>query len=344
MQTVTTQTVEAVAPLAPPAPPEKLPDHNRTGIDYRKPMPRPKVSGPAIDYHIHLHAARQAPLFIDAAGHYGFERFVTMTPLDEALTLHRDWPDKFRFIAIPNWRSAGPDLIDHWLRAIEAFYNIGSRIVKFWCAPAAIGDRGWRLDSEMFAPLFKEAVARKMAIMTHIGDPDTWYRTKYADHAKYGGRKEHYRMWENILAEYGTGPWIGAHLGGNPENLPRLQWLLDSYPNLLLDCSATKWMVRELSTQRDAARDFFIRNQDRILFGTDQVTSDDRSWDFLASRFWVHRKLWETAYIGQTPIYDPDVPEDQQPIIRGLALPDQVLQKLYHDNTMKLLEGIGMGL
>ena len=101
-------------------------------------------------------------------------------------------------------------------------------------------------------------------------------------------------------------------------------------------------MAREVSARRDEARDFFIRNAERILFGSDQVSGDDRGFDFLASRFWVHRKLWETAYIGPNPILDPDLPEDQQPMLRGLALPDDVLQKLYHDNAVKILTRIGV--
>jgi len=101
-------------------------------------------------------------------------------------------------------------------------------------------------------------------------------------------------------------------------------------------------MAREISARRDAAREFFIRNQDRILFGSDQVSGDDRNFDFLASRFWVHRKLWETAYIGPNSIFDPDLAPDRQPTLRGLALPDDVLQKLYHDNPTRLLAKIGM--
>ena len=149
-------------------------------------------------------------------------------------------------------------------------------------------------------------------------------------------------MWEGLLEEYRGHPWLGAHMGGNPENLARLQDLLDRFPDLMLDCSATRWMVREISARRDAAREFFIRNQDRIVFGTDQVTGDTRGFDFLASRFWCHRKLWETAYIGPTPILDPDLPEDQQPTLRGLALPDEVLQKIYHDNPLRLLARVGV--
>jgi len=317
------------------------PDYNRLGIAYRRPIPRPKVRGPVIDSHVHLVAARHGRTWFEACDHYGVNACVTMTPLEEALSLARDWGHRLQFIAIPKWHDWGAGFISEWLKRIEAFYNIGARIVKFWFAPPAIGDRKWRLDSEQFRPLLRETVARGMAIMTHIGDPEVWYRTRYADTAKYGTRDDHYQVWENVLEEYKGHPWLAAHLGGNPEDLPRLQRLLDKYANLRMDCSATKWVAREISARRDEARDFFIRNQDRILFGSDQVTGDDRGFDFLASRFWVHRKLWETAYIGQSPIYDPELPPDRQPPLHGLALPDECLQKLYHDNAIKFLASVG---
>jgi predicted TIM-barrel fold metal-dependent hydrolase len=313
-------------------------------VDFRRSLPRPKVRGDVIDWHTHLLAARHAKPWFEAADHYGIDKFVTMTPLEEALSLYRNYPDRLHFIAIPRWQETSPLWNDEWLRRIEAFYNIGSRIVKFHVAPGSMATRKWRLDAPELKRLMDEAVARGMIIMTHVGDPDTWYASKYNDRAKFGTRDEHYAMWESVLREYRDHPWVGAHLGGNPEDLMRLQRLLDTFPNLWLDCSATRWMIREISARRDAARDFFIRNADRILFGTDQVSGDDRGFDFLASRFWAHRKLWETAYIGPSPIFDPDLPEDQQPQIRGLALPDDVLQKLYHDNAVRLMSRVGVSL
>lgn len=327
------------APFHPPI--VKSLDYNRTHIDFRRAIPRPKVKGNVIDFHSHLLAARHAETWFKTADHFGIDSFVTMSPLEEAVALQRNWPGRIHFIAVPRWQDPSPNWVDDWLRRIEAFYNIGSRIIKFHCAPGTMAARGWRLDSPAFKPLLKEVVARRMAIMTHVGDPDVWYAAKYADPTKFGTRDSHCEMWECCMGEHADLPWIGAHLGGNPENLPRLQSLLDRYPNLSLDCSATRWMVREISARRDEAREFFIRNQDRILFGSDQVSGDDRGFEFLASRFWAHRKLWETAYIGDSPIFDPDLPEDRQPILRGLALPDEVLQKIYHDNAVKLLAKVG---
>jgi hypothetical protein len=332
-------------PAKPPAlAPAKEAEYNRTGLDFHRPMPRPKVRGKVIDFHCHLLARRHAEGWFDCAKHFGIDCFVTMCQLEEAVSLQRDYGDRLQFIAVPAWRDTSDNWVSNWIDRIEAFYNLGSRIVKFHMAPGTMVMRNYRLDAPILKPIFDAIYSRRMAIMTHMGDPDTWYHGKYADTAKYGTRDEHYQMWESVLANYPKDmPWFGAHMGGNPEDLGRLQRLLDTYPNLYLDCSATRWMVREISKQRDAAREFFIRNADRILFGSDQVSGDDRGFDFLASRFWCHRKLWETAYIGPSPIIDPDLPEDQQPVMHGLALPDEVLQKIYHDNAVKVLIQIGVG-
>ena len=331
MSTVAPSTTASTAP----------PDHNRTGVDYRRPMPRPKVRGAVVDFHCHLVAARHARVWFDAAAHYGIDRFCTMTPLEEAAALLRAAPGRVHLIVVPKWQESSPWWVDNWLRRLEAFYNLGSRIVKFHCSPRSWPEPHRRIDSPALDPLFAEIKARGMAVMSHVGDPDTWYASRYADPAKYATRDDHYLAWEHRLDECRGLPWIGAHLGGNPENLPRLQVLLDRFEDLSLDCSATKWMVREISARRDQAREFFIRNQDRILFGSDQVSDDKRGWDFLASRFWAHRKLWETAAALPSPIHDPDLPDDAQPELRGLALPDETLQKLYHDNAARLLARIG---
>jgi predicted TIM-barrel fold metal-dependent hydrolase len=322
--------------------PAKSEEFNRIHLDFPQPLPRPNVRGLVIDAHTHLFAARHAKGWFQCCDHFGIDACVTMAPLEEAVVLQRDWGRRLHFIAIPSWQDTSPHWVDNWLIRLEAFYNLGSRIVKFHSAPGTMVMRGVRLDDPRLRRIMDEAVGRGMILMSHVGDPDTWYHGKYSDAAKYGTRDEHYRMWENCLSAYKDHPWLGAHLGGNPEDLPRLQRLLDTYPNLSLDCSATRWMAREVSARRDTAREFFIRNQDRILFGSDQVSGNDRGFDFLASRLWTHRKLWETDYVGPGPIFDPDLPADSQPTLRGLALPDTVLQKIYHDNAATLLARVGL--
>ena len=155
------------APKQPPASSVLAPavkeEYNRIGLDFRFPMPRPKVNGIVIDSHCHLLAAHHAPAWFEAADHYGLDCFVTMTPLEEAVSLQRNWGHRLQFIAVPRWGDASPTWADDWLTRIEAFYNIGSRIVKFHAAPGTMVMRGHRLDRPgLHARLLAEVVARKM--------------------------------------------------------------------------------------------------------------------------------------------------------------------------------------
>src|SRR5690606_2759016 len=113
------------------------------------------------------------------------------------------------------------------------------------------------------------AASLGMAFMAHIADPDTWFATKYADASLYGTKRAQYDALERLAEEYPT-PWLLAHMGGSPEDLSFLDGLLTRHPNLYLDTSATKWMVRELSKHEtsDLAA-FFERHAGRVLFGSD---------------------------------------------------------------------------
>ena len=319
--------------------PAKPSEYNRLNLDFHKPIPRPKVNGPVIDFHTHLIAARHGKVWFETARHFGIDNFVTMAPMEEAIGLQRDWPGRIQFIVIPAWQNPS---IDDWLRRLEMFYNMGSRIIKFHMAPGTMAMRHIRLDSPVLRPVLKEAAAqgndpheprRRSRTPGIRASTPTPPNTARARNTMPCGRAPS----KNIGIIRGLGPTWGA-----TRRISRLQDLLDRFPNLYLDNSATRWMVRELSARRDAAREFVIRNADRILFGTDQVSGDDRGFDFLASRFWAHRKLWETAYNGPSPIYDPDLKEDAQPVLRGLALPDDVIQKIYRDNGVKLLGRVGV--
>jgi hypothetical protein len=126
-------------------------------------------------------------------------------------------------------------------------------------------------------------------------------------------------------------------MGGDPEHPDHLEALLQRYPNLLFDSSATKWQVREVSARRDAIRDLVCRYPERFLFGSDLVTRHGLPRDHYVSRYWCQRTLWESAWEGRSPIADPDFePEGETPMLRGLELPLDVLTRVYRENARDL--------
>ena len=89
------------------------PEYNRINLDYRKPIPRPKVRGKVIDFHTHLLSARHAPDWFAAADHFGIDVFASMLQLEEVLSLHRDYGHRLIYIAVPSWYQTPADP-DHW--------------------------------------------------------------------------------------------------------------------------------------------------------------------------------------------------------------------------------------
>lgn len=310
---------------------------NRLGLDYRD-VPTRKVACPVIDVHTHVHAGPSVAAFLEAATLYGISRIVTMTPLDDLDRLSAEIRERLDLIAIPRWRDIrrAEEFRDGWLRDLDAFRERGARLMKFWMAPPMRGKHGLTLDHDFLQPVINRALDLDYEFMVHIADPSAWFAPggKYADHAAFGSKDDQYPQLEWFLERVRPRSVIAAHMGGSIEEPDRLQDLLDRHENLVLDSSATKWIVRGVAAQPEALRAFMIRNADRILFGSDVVVADKFDFEHYASRYWVHQMMWESAYRGESPIEDPDA--DDPPRLAGLDLPADVLHKLYRTNAERI--------
>lgn len=346
---------------------------NRLGLDYLK-----EAAGfahfpfPIIDSHTHINGLGAVKLYKKAAEAYGVGLTYSMTQLEQIPVVKEIMGDRIRFIAMPKFteeeRYYGD--IAGYMKHIEAFYAHGARIIKFWSAPRSI-DYGkkcgkpdlLKLNSPRRLEIMKQAGAMGMLFMVHVGDPDTWFQTRYLDSGTYGLKSDHYRALGEILEKFDV-PVIAAHMGGWPEDLKMLSSLLGKYPRLYLDTSATKWMVRELSRHsRDELVDFFTMWKGRILFGSDIVSNEDHmqlvngtirsedevmrdTFDLYSSRYWALRTLLEKNYNEESPIADPDLAmvdpekysESDAPILSGKFLPLDLLESIYYKAANKLLE------
>lgn len=366
---------------------------NRMGWDYcakaaelgPPPLPAGDADGPAtgiIDAHTHIHGGRASRIYDEARRLFGVTLTYTMTQLPRAAEVRDALGPSVRFMCIPTW--SHPDRNrshrDLYLRELEAFRrDFDARVMKLWGSPflrefvpdgaADLQD----IDAPWRREHCREAQRLGMMIMVHVADPDTWFAAKYADGGRFGTKAHHYVGLERMLDEHPV-PWIAAHMGGWPEDPAFLDGLLSRHPNLHLDTSATKWIVRELSGgvparpgATEAARALFLKHADRLLFGTDLVTLDDQlgtvksgmsrmgdlsnspeeAFELYCSRHWAQRALLETGYDGPSPIADPDLmmldparhDAMSAPALRGLGLPRGVLEKVYAGNARRVLGG-----
>jgi predicted TIM-barrel fold metal-dependent hydrolase len=342
----------------PATAPAEAPEHNVTGIDYGDRRHLRYAGPPLIDIHAHVMQTRpndppqgppvstgpgasteQAAVMLEVAAEFGITRTYSMCLPDDIPPLRERFGDRLGFNGSIMKKPDEPDDVAY--RLLDRFLELGVEMLKFWSAPRG-RDRGLLVD----APWRVEAARRARAagvriIMVHVADPDVWFRTVYTDAAKYGTKADQYVGFERMLGEFSDLTWIAAHMGGDPEHPDHLEALLERYPHLYIDTSATKWQVREVSAHRDAIRGLICRHPDRFLWGSDLVTRHHLGREHYVSRYWCQRTLWESDWEGRSPIADPDHAhaegEPATPLLRGLALPEDVLEQVYQGNARRLL-------
>ncbi|MBC7772771.1 MAG: amidohydrolase family protein [Pyrinomonadaceae bacterium] len=351
---------------------------NRLALDYRA-----QASGlgdpvvPIIDIHTHIGGEQASRIYDQVRRLFGVRLTYSMTQLPGVPAVKDSLGDSVRFIAFPTFSDPDKHRAHRqgFLDAIEIFHSQhGSRILKIWNAPRLRevfpGDAGVDLveaDSPWRVKACELGQRLGMMFMIHIADPDTWFKTRYSDTAKFRTKPEHYIALERMLDRF-TAPWIAAHMGGWPEDLGFLDGMLTRHPNLHLDTSATKWVVRALSMHpREESVAFFTKWKGRVLFGSDIVVTEDHltpqkdathpmadladspesAFDLYASRYYALRTMLETTYEGESPIADPDlmmvdpVKYDRMsaPHLRGLGLSREVLMEMYTGAAERVVGG-----
>lgn len=352
---------------------------NRLGLDYRAQageLGDPVC--PIIDAHAHINGERAAQVYMQVCDLYGIERVYSQTQLAQADAVKAVMGDRISFVAIPEYMHEDRQWAHTigFLENLDQWHARGARMVKFWGAPRLrdyVSTMGLApeaivpFDSEWKLRIAEKAKSLDMMLMVHCADPDTWFQTMYQDAGKYGSKASQYESLERLLGVTDM-PCMAAHMGGWPEDLGFLSGLLDRNPKLILDTSATKWMIRELSRHDSAVFAAFLdRYRGRILFGSDIVTSDEHlqptdaenpafgnqlasseheAFELYASRYWALRTMYETGYRGDSNIADPDLkmvdPEQfddlSAPALRGHGLDESCLRTLYRGACVQTLD------
>jgi hypothetical protein len=195
------------------------------------------------------------------------------------------------------------------------------------------------LNDSRLDPLWSKAGELKLPILIHILDPPAnftpldrfnedyeWLRgnTSYSFYGPdFPPPSVVYSQFEDVLAKHPNTLFIGAHLLSIGDDLSYLSSLLDKYPNLYVD---TAFMTHRLGRQPYSARRFCLKYQDRILFGTDALPTQED--------YGAHFRFYET----DDEYFDP--PFSYMPLPRwkiyGIFLPDEVLKKIYFQNAQRI--------
>jgi len=124
--------------------------------------------------------------------------------------------------------------------------------------------------------------------------------------------------------------FAGAHLGSLEWSVDELAAFLDQLPDVIVDTAAR---VRDLQYQssldRDKVRDFMIKYQDRIAYGTDLVVEPTAMTEEAITEA---RRRWRSDWRYFATDGEVEVGQLDEPV-QGLKLPRGVVEKLYRLNA-----------
>ncbi len=134
-------------------------------------------------------------------------------------------------------------------------------------------------DSPEWEPFFSWAEETQLPILWHVNDPETfWDPEKAPRFARQMGwtyddsfinNELQYAQVLGLLSAHPRLKIIFAHFFFLSAQLPRLDHILSAYPNLMVDLTPGIEMYENFSADPEAARAFFEKYGDRIVYGTD---------------------------------------------------------------------------
>jgi predicted TIM-barrel fold metal-dependent hydrolase len=206
-------------------------------------------------------------------------------------------------------------------------------------------------DDPRFDPIWEMCAKHNKPVMMHVSDAlgrfekigpenERWEAGLFRSSPEgnyFGtgrpGYEEIFRARENMLAKHPKTRFVHAHIAMMYFDLKRVGELLDKFPNSDVEVSAA---IQDLGRQPYSGREFLIKYQDRVLFGTDGNPA--RGVD----EFWMpHFRYLETNdeyFDHPAQLRGPlGAPLHGRWAIHGAYLPDDVLRKIYYQNALKYL-------
>jgi predicted TIM-barrel fold metal-dependent hydrolase len=257
-------------------------------------------------------------------------------------------------------RRDDPDYVAQVKRWLDASFDKGALMVKVWKEVGMdIKDRQGRFilpDDPLFDPIYAHLTERGKPLMAHLAEPlEAWlpldpngvhygYYSRNPEwhlHGRAGfpSHAEIIAARDRVLERHPKLTVIGAHLGSLEHDVDELAKRLERYPNFFVDTSArTVDLTRQPS---DKVRAFLIQHQDRVLYGLDQTRAPDPQRPSSAEERQGFARSLEESYRRDFRYYAAEGEmEYRGRTVRCLALPREVLEKLFHANAERVIPGL----
>lgn len=250
--------------------------------------------------------------------------------------------NRVRVLAGINFSGVGPGWAEKAVKQLEA--DVAAGAVGIGEIPKSLGlsytkpdGSRLRIDDPALTPIWAAAARLNLPVFIHTGDPQEFWQPLDYNNERWlelslfpnrGYQSDEYPSFEQLVEErnnlFSRNPntkFVTAHLGWHASELGVLAKLMDENPNLYGEVGA---ILYDIGRQPRAARDFFIKYQDRILFGKDSYQPVEYPY------YW---RVFETNddYFDYYRDYHAFWK------LYGIDLPDEVLKKVYYKNAIKLM-------
>ena len=343
----------------PEFPPPTILDYHPRSTLVVPAHPVPRARFPVVDFHGHPPAltseeainrvgaamdSLNLQVMVNASGSSG-DRLIQQIA---AVNASR-YKDRFVMFTTLNLRDVGPGSGTRIAAQLEADVKAGAvgvgEIGKgFGMSARKTDGTRLKLDDPELDPVWETAARLKIPVFIHVGDPAEFFQPidyqnerwlelalfpdrRYQDRSRFPSFEELTAERDRLFARHPRTIWVVAHLGWHANDLARLGRMFDSMPNLYSEVGA---VLYDLGRQPRTAREFFIKYQDRLLFGKDSFQPDEYPY------YW---RVFETndEYFDYYRDYHAFWK------LYGMGLPDSVLQKIYHENARKIVPRIPRG-
>ena len=261
--------------------------------------------------------------------------YIRSTPYADRFTVFANGLNQFRGVAPGYGRKAAAELeadVKNGAIGLKIFKETGMDTRK------ADGTRLTINDPEL-SPIWETAARMNIPVIIHTAEPSEFFKPldmhneRWLELALFAGRRRYLvpvsfealaAERDDLFTKHPKTRFISAHFGWHANDLGRAARLLDANPNVVLELAA---ILYDLGRQPRATHDFFVKYQDRILFGKDTYapTEFPYYWRVLETR-----DEYFDYYRGYHAFWK----------LYGMDLPDAVLRKVYYQNARRVTPGL----
>jgi uncharacterized protein len=262
-----------------------------------------------------------------------------------AIEASPEMQDRVRVFTGIDFRNVGPGWAERAVRQLEqdvaaGAVGIGEVSKGLGLSFTKADGTRLRIDDPELDPVWEAAARLGIPVLIHTADPPEFFESidytneRWLELALFPNRQypqDRFPSFEQLMEErdnlfrrHPNTTFVTAHLGWHGNDLVRLGRMFDEMPNLYAEVGA---VLYDIGRQPRVARDFFMRYQDRLLFGKDSFQPEEYPY------FW---RVFETS----DDYFDYYRPYHAFWKLYGIDLPDDVLKKLYYRNALRITPGL----